>query len=86
LHLPRYLEWKLEIFRSSSQRKENDMAQQGHNNPGQPDKQAPNRQPGSQQDPSRRAEPHREPNRQPNPKNPERDMPKRASRPEEDEE
>jgi hypothetical protein len=65
----------------------NDMAQQGHNNPQQPDKQAPNRQPGSQQDPSRRAEPGREPYRQqPDQKDPEREMPKRASRPEEDEE
>jgi hypothetical protein len=62
------------------------MAQQGHNNPKQPDKNAPNRQPGSQ-DP-RRAEPgrEREPSRQPNQKDPERDMPRRTGRPEEDDE
>jgi hypothetical protein len=58
-----------------------DMSQQSHNNPQQPEKQAPNKDPGSQ-DPNRRAQPSqpgREPYRQPQ-SQPEREMPKRAER------
>ena len=56
------------------------MAQQGHNNPQQPAKQAPNRE----QEP-RRAEPDTDPYRRPDQqKKSERDMPKRAGRQEEE--
>ncbi|HTO57830.1 MAG TPA: hypothetical protein VMJ74_08540 [Pseudomonadales bacterium] len=56
--------------------------QQSHSNPQNPEKHAPNKEPGSPD--QRRAEPGREPYRQPSEQRPERDMPKRAGRPDED--
>jgi hypothetical protein len=58
------------------------MAQKGQSNPQQPNKPMPTKDP---QDPNRRAQPGRESYRDPDEQKPEREIPKRADR-EQDEE